>query len=154
MFTSVWSCLLVICLIFWLCKMIDREIFLMQILMKSCHPHVLLLARSDCLYFSDSLFLPLLNWCNVCLFNRRSPVVMWAVPAARGWLPLPSGRGGRPPPSLAPVIPRHPLRLRARGSAGIFPPTAPGQPLVFVSLIISISEWQKLCMLLCSTMID
>lgn len=71
MFTSVWSCLLVICLIFWLCTMIDREIFLMQILMKSCHPHVLLLARSDCLYFSDSLFLPLLNWCNVCLFVQQ-----------------------------------------------------------------------------------
>lgn len=102
------------------CKRLSRSLFL-------------LLACSDCLSSLRSLRLPLLMFV-VCPLNRRSPVVMWAVPAARGWLPLLSGRAGRRPPSPAPVIPPRPLRLKARGSAGAFPPTAPGQWLASVSL--------------------
>lgn len=126
---AVWSCLLVIPLIFWFYTMIDRVNCLCKYLQKGCH--------GIC-----HLFFPLLA-CTDCLFNRRNPVVMWAVPAALGWLHLPSGRGGRQPLSPAPVIPPHPLKLRARGSAGTFPPTAPGQLLAFGSPIISVFE---LCM--------
>ena len=72
-----------------------------------------------------------------CLFSRRSPVVMWAIQAAPGWLLLQSEHGGKLPLSPAPVIPPHPLKPRARGSAGTFPPTVPGQLLAFFSLIIS-----------------
>lgn len=75
----------------------------------------------------------------VCLFNRKNPVVMWVVQAVHGGLLLPSGCGARLPPSPAPVIPPHPLRPRARGSAGKFPPTTPGQLLALVS-VMSISQ--------------
>lgn len=54
---------------------------------------------------------------------------MRAVPAAHGWHLLPNERAGRRPPSRAPATPRRPLRLKARGSAGACPPTAPGQRL-------------------------
>lgn len=54
---------------------------------------------------------------------------MRAVPAVHGLHRLPSAHGGRLLLSQAPVIPPRPLRLRARGSAGAFLPTAQGQLL-------------------------
>lgn len=61
--------------------------------------------------------------------------VMQAVPAAHEWHPPPNGHEGRLPPSQAQVTLRHLLRQRAKGSAGAFPPTAPGQLFVFVLLL-------------------
>lgn len=63
----------------------------------------------------------------VRFLNRRNPAVMRAVPAVHAWHPLPNESGGRGPRSQALVTRPRPLRQRARGSAGAFPPTAPGQ---------------------------
>lgn len=52
---------------------------------------------------------------------------MRAVPAVHGWHPLLNESGGRGPRSqVLATLPR-PLRQRAKGSAGAFPRTAPGQ---------------------------